>query len=1612
MRGLPARSNYMEPNPNAQPNLSSLGATLVANGLFDALPWGVLVLDEQHFVQHVNQQAARWCGTSPEALMGRPLAGADLPAAIGATLQRLLEPGEAPAREVYLPEQQQWIALSATHQPGGWVLYGQDITPQKQREAEALSLQAELSQRTTDQYHALFHSMDQGFCVLEILFDDTGQHVVDFRYQKLNPVFSQQSGIPEGAQGKTARELMPDLEPLWFDTYGRVVLTGESVRLEHYLPQAGRWIDAHIFRVGGPETRQVAVLFSDITARKRHEQQQAFLLQLSDALRPLADPQAVRAEAMRVLGEHFGAVRALFWEAEPDGEHFVTDGGYAHGMPPIASRVRIDDLGAHVKAHLRIGRTLTITDTTADPHLSAAELANYEAFGCRAYVGVPLVKGGQLVATLGLYRTEAYEWKAEEVALAEETAERTWAAVERARAEKALGQSEEKYRTLFNSIDEGFVTSELLYDEQGRPVDALMLETNPSYDRITQTTGAAGRRAKEFFPASESAWFETYAQVVETGESLRFENYFAPLDCWIEMYISRVGGAGSRHFATVFNDVTERKRHENHAAFLDELSQALALLNGPDEIVQATGELLGTYLEVGFINVVDVELKEGDEPEEARFTVAFAWEHEGLPGPRGTYRAGDYLSKEFLRAARAGEAIVIRNTDTDPRVDAEAYRAIGMRAFVSVPVLNAQSAWPGLISALTPSPRDWRPDEVKLLVEVGYRVFLRIERARTEEALAASEIQYRTLFESIDEGLCTVEILFDEQGQATDYRFLEVNPAFGRQTGLENAVGRTMRELTPMHEAFWFDTYGRVARTGEAVRVEHEAAALGKFYDVYAFRIGDPSAHRVAILFHDVMTRKLADEALRQSEERFRLFVTASYDILYRMDANWQHMLHLDGRNLLANTVSPCATWLEIYIPPADHPIVETAIRTAIADPHFFALEHRVLCADGSVGWTSSHAVPVLNARGELLEWFCTATDITARKQAEEALRVSEVRYRALFETMGQGYGLAEIIVNEVGLPVDYRMLEINPQFEKLTGQNREVFLDGRTVREIAPELKEAWYAFYGSVALTGVPAHRDIHAEAWNRWFEVSAYPTGRPERRQVGIFFSDITERKRVEQQLTEFNTRLEQQVAKRTQELRESRDLLHAIAESQSAYISAFKAVRDEHGRLVDLEYIFVNSITKQLDDRHPATGQHLLEIFPELKKSGCLDSYRRVIETGVRDDREVFYDDGQLTGWFRSNTTPLGDGVLMVGENITARKQAEQERLRTLRLLEQAEAVAGLGSWDYDLLTREFLWSEGMYRLFGLPSGQPVSPDVYLQFVVDEDRDRAEQFVRYLTTGSTDFEETLRLRVGAQVKTVRLKLMVLHDEAGQPMRVLGVDLDISQLQRLEADNLRLRLTQQQALFEAVQAAQEQERKRMAESLHNGIGQTLYATKLRLDQLQVPLLGPNAALVTARNEADRLLGEAIRQTRALSHELVPMVLEKFGLATALQDIGRNMSTPQLRFHCQVQLDEDAAPLAPALQMALYRMAQELAQNIVKHARGATQASLELETMPGWALLRAEDNGAGFATSPADSPGLGLRSIRDRVALLGGQLETGSAPTDGAYVRIRIPIPASPAL
>jgi signal transduction histidine kinase len=133
-----------------------------------------------------------------------------------------------------------------------------------------------------------------------------------------------------------------------------------------------------------------------------------------------------------------------------------------------------------------------------------------------------------------------------------------------------------------------------------------------------------------------------------------------------------------------------------------------------------------------------------------------------------------------------------------------------------------------------------------------------------------SETKYKTLFDSIDEGFCVIKVVRGECGQASDYVFLETNPSFDRQTGLVGAVGQSMRALAPTHEEHWFQTYGEVARTGVPVRFEAPANALARWYDVYAFRVGEPGQDLVGVLFNDITRRKDLESAIERQNEMLR----------------------------------------------------------------------------------------------------------------------------------------------------------------------------------------------------------------------------------------------------------------------------------------------------------------------------------------------------------------------------------------------------------------------------------------------------------------------------------------------------------------------------------------------------------------------------------------------------------------------------------------------------------------------------------------------------------------------------------------------------------------------
>lgn len=189
------------------------------------------------------------------------------------------------------------------------------------------------------------------------------------------------------------------------------------------------------------------------------------------------------------------------------------------------------------------------------------------------------------------------------------------------------------------------------------------------------------------------------------------------------------------------------------------------------------------------------------------------------------------------------------------------------------------------------------------------------------------------------------------------------------------------------------------ARAGEEARVEGIEAGADD-YLIKPFSARELTA-RVQMHLSLQRVRRAGFEAIRASEERFRALVTASSDVIYRMSADWSEMRQLHGREFIADTATPTTSWLEKYIHPDDRAQVTDVIARAIQDKSVFQLEHRVLRIDGSVGWTFSRAVPLLDDHGEIIEWFGAAVDVTERKSSEQQLREADRRKDEFLAMLG-----------------------------------------------------------------------------------------------------------------------------------------------------------------------------------------------------------------------------------------------------------------------------------------------------------------------------------------------------------------------------------------------------------------------------------------------------------------------------------------------------------------------------------------------------------------------------------------------------------------------------------
>jgi len=426
-----------------------------------------------------------------------------------------------------------------------------DIT--ERREADAVLAETE------SRYDALFNSTSTGFCIIQMKFD-ADLRPVDYMIVEGNPAFEDMTGL-HGANGKWVSDIAPGLEQQWFDLYGKVALTGEAVRFEQAADIFGRWYDVEALRIGDPEMRRVAILFTNITERKQTEARQQALLDLNDAIRDLIDPAEIAHASSKILAETLGVSRVGYGVMDTVAETVTIARDYnAPGVPSLAGVIHFRDFGSYIEDLTR-GETVIFADAAQDPRVEdgGAALAGIRA---TSLINMPLIERGKVVALLFVNNATPRAWSDEDLALVREVAERVRTASERARAAADLEDSEARYRTLFDTMDEGFCVVEFVDGPSGPLDDYIHVEANPAAAQQVGLAGVVGRRIRDLAPEEADEWIDLYRNVLETGQPIRFEKAFQSTGRWLELSAFRVEPADRKQVAVLFKDLTERNRTE------------------------------------------------------------------------------------------------------------------------------------------------------------------------------------------------------------------------------------------------------------------------------------------------------------------------------------------------------------------------------------------------------------------------------------------------------------------------------------------------------------------------------------------------------------------------------------------------------------------------------------------------------------------------------------------------------------------------------------------------------------------------------------------------------------------------------------------------------------------------------------------------------------------------------------------------------------------------------------------------------------------------------------------------------------------------------------------
>lgn len=562
--------------------------------------------------------------------------------------------------------------------------------------------------------------------------------------------------------------------------------------------------------------------------------------------------------------------------------------------------------------------------------------------------------------------------------------------------------------------------------------------------------------------------------------------------------------------------------------------------------------------------------------------------------------------------------------------------------------------------------------------------------------------------------------------------------------------------------------------------------------------------------------------------------------------------------------------------------------------------------------------------------------------------------------------------------------------------------------------LEHPWLADWAAVveAFRGGTTIAERETAVGSRYYHQAMYFV--TEAQLVRIYGLDITTRKQAQNVL------------------REREEQLRLFVEHAPAAIAMFDA---------QMRYI---SFSRRWLTDYGLQGQELrgrshYEVFPEIPEH-WKEIHRRGMAGSVEHlDEEAFVRGDGSVQWLRWEMRPwqlasgeIG-GIVIFSEDITARIETEQalKRQNALlqgvnRILERAQEIAHLGSWELDPVGNRLVWSDEVYRIFGLrPQEFAATYDTFLERIHPDDRAAVDEaYSSSLREGKSEYEIEHRIVRGStgEIRWVLEKCQHMRDADGRVTLSLGMVLDVTERRRNEealrrakdeleqrvrerTAELAARASQLRALARELTLTEQRERRRMARLLHDHLQQLLVGAKFR-----VAILGRTGdeLVKQATREVEELIDESIAASRSLTAELSPPILHEAGLNAGLEWLARWMADKHGLF---VELAlEETAPLAEDIKILVFESIRELLFNAVKHSHSRS-ASVNLREIARNLQIVVSDQGVGFdpgltPTAGDGGGGFGLFGIRERMGLIGGSLEIDSAPGQGSRFVLTVPL------